>query len=434
MQPLTGKYAGIVYSGEDWSEHYSKKLAARSAVVLHALSRDWAFQDCERVLLDPANPGSDLWLKGDDGRPLGRAEPWKRLKRDYDRMAKRKRDHPGYKTKQDVRAHIAWLKMEAAYTRWQSRYDRDVLAAYHQVGTHVACDLVNVSTRQASIMAGCSQKAARNAIRRLIKAGWLERVADSRAYGPAVTEVSLLSPRKQLRQPRSPLYRLTRPKGCAVGTHITPTTVPGESNMSPYCAPPEPGPDHECWVQVGKLAMDLYMVLGNKSISGREAARRTAAAESSARLTLAKMADYGLALKTEDGWVRGPCDPDQVVENMGWSGGNSKRAMRALQYAKDRADFRTLGQDAALNDRRTREAARAPVRLKDARAKAASASNLPARKCSQEGCQDWDSGRGLCYAHRVVGESRQREAQRASSPLGSYAFKRIMEPEPAGVT
>lgn len=44
MRQLTGRFARIVYKGEDWADHYESKFRARRAVMLHAIGRDWTLQ------------------------------------------------------------------------------------------------------------------------------------------------------------------------------------------------------------------------------------------------------------------------------------------------------------------------------------------------------------------------------------------------------
>lgn len=358
MKPLTGKYAKLVYQGEDWSEHYSDKFRARRAVMLAAVNKDWTYQDCELVLLDPLNAGSSLWLTGSDDRPLRRPDSLKRLRRDFEAASTYRRDNPGYKSAADARAYIGELKAEARSWHWKNRYDRDILRFFHAQATWVGCDRINVSVRAASLGAGCSLHTAHTGIHRLIRDGWLERAEDTRPAGESeTTQVSLRQPMKS---GRANLYRVKRPgKRCPTGEHITCTT--GEDNMFLDGTPTEPA--HEVWVRLGKVSMDVYSVLNGRPVSVREAARKAAAAKSTVHRTLPVLAAYGLARKTDDGWVKGPCNPDQVVENMGWIGVNSKSAMRALQYQDERLAYKMMGKDAILvNDRRTKDAARMPLR------------------------------------------------------------------------
>jgi hypothetical protein len=280
--------------------------------MLHAVNRECTLRDCEELFLN-----HELWASGSDGRPLSQSEARKRVAQDYAAGSSYQRSNPGYYTAADVRAHIGELRALARDWPWRGasgRTDRDVLRFVHNAATWVGCDRINVATRDVSIGAGISQWTAGKSLKRLTAAGWLEKAGDSK---PGIAA----------------RYKLTRPLK-QVSQNLSYDLSSAEDYMSENGTPTEPG--HEMWVRLGKTAMDVHAVLDDSPIAAREAARRARAAKSTTCRVLPVLSTHGLAVQTPDGWVRSPLTLDRAAENMGWTGVNSTRTRRALQYEKDR--------------------------------------------------------------------------------------------------
>jgi hypothetical protein len=326
MEALTGKQAAITYHGEPWDKYYEDKFKARRSLALAAVNRGWSMQDCELVFLDKANACSDLWLTGTDGRPLGGNEAWKRVARDYDAVSGYQKENPGYKTAADARARIGELKMLALEYPWRGaagRTDRDVLRVVHDAATRIGCTEIDLSTREASLMAGISRWTAGKSIHRLEAAGWLERKG---------TPLPGHAPRFKLTT--APLPAGSEGEGVRTFTPHGP--YPGQNHVGQKYSPVA-ALDHEVWVRLGKVCMDLHSSLDDVPVSGREAGRRAGCADRTARLNLPVLVACGLASHGDDGWVRLTDDLDAVAASMGWTGANSKRAMRGIEYQADSA-------------------------------------------------------------------------------------------------
>lgn len=126
MKPLTGKYAQIIHGQDSWENHYRDKFRARRSIMLHAVNRGWALQDCQDLFTD-----HELWASGSDGRPLGQAETRKRVSQDHAAASTYQKSNPGYHTAADARARIGELKAVARTWPWQGaagRTDRDLLS------------------------------------------------------------------------------------------------------------------------------------------------------------------------------------------------------------------------------------------------------------------------------------------------------------------
>ncbi len=313
MKALGPPYSEIVYGSDHaWSAYYPHKFRARRAVMLHAVNLGWSLETCRLVFLDAANPGSVLWTHGEDERLLRLTEVTKRITKDYQACMAKATASPSYRAAGEVRQELSVYAGEVKGCTWRGRSgrtDRDILMYVLDKCIEIGCDRINVSVRDASLGAGVAVKTARESLRRLCKAGWLERSAN-KSWTKA-DEFKVLR--------KVPYDTLPNVKEIHMGRIATPVEC-----------------DHECWLRLGKAAASIYSYLCTVPYSARHLAALAGVHPSTAARKLPEIASYGLARKLDTGWIAGPMSPDDVVTAMGWVEDNSKAAMRRYQVDVDR--------------------------------------------------------------------------------------------------
>lgn len=312
MKPLTQPYTDIVYgSDHEWSKHYVDRFRARRAVMMHAVRFGWSLEECRLVFLNETNPGSRLWLHGDDDRLLRPTEVTKRITRDYQACKAEAARSPSYRIGAEVRQELSVYAGEVKGYRWtgrSGRTDRDVLSYVIQKAIDIGCDRINVSVRDAGLGAGVTTSTARQSLKRLCDAGWLQRTMTGR--------VLLADEYKVLRNGTYDSLPIKDIHMCDNATLV-------ES-------------DHEVWLRLGKAAASIYYSLSDKPYSARRVAVFAGVNASTVVRQIPKLAEHGLARKTADGWVTGHLSPDDVVYSMGWVEDNSVAAKRRDQVEVDR--------------------------------------------------------------------------------------------------
>lgn len=328
MRTLTGDIGAIVYHGKPWERRYGTKFRARRAVVLACVNAGWTFAECEQVLLEPASPVAALWQSSRSGRRV--ESPWKRLLRDYQAVSAFAADNPSWESATEVRQWLGELLSLAEDTPWPGRTgrtDKAVLMAAIAIATKAGVNTPGLSVRDLAMRSGITRKTAGKALRRLADLGWIEPVKGSG------------NPR-HCRRYRLRVFQVTPYDSLGSGGHVGSSETPTDAD-----------PGHECWVRLGKAALDVWLVLSSyPALSAREAARRAQVSNSTAARQLPRLASYDLAARRGDGWIAGPETPAGVVKAMGWIAGNSKVAKRQAEYAEDREiyrEFRRGKRDAA---------------------------------------------------------------------------------------
>lgn len=86
--------------------------------------------------------------------------------------------------------------------------------------------------------------------------------------------------------------------------------------------------------------MALWATLDDNPQSARSVARQAGGSEPTARRNLPRLAVYGLAVESPDGWSAAPLGPHEVSEHMGWFGLHSMAVYRRMDVADDRRIFR----------------------------------------------------------------------------------------------
>jgi hypothetical protein len=104
----------------------------------------------------------------------------------------------------------------------------------------------------------------------------------------------------------------------------------------------QPIPGHEMWARLGKTGMVVHAVLSELPIQAAKAAERAGVGRATAFRVLPELEGYGLAVKVDGGWVRGPLSLDQAAEQRGWVGKNSVTTKRRVQFAQERWEYGRL--------------------------------------------------------------------------------------------
>ena len=297
-QAAGGKFRAIMFDqSDDWASHYSSKLAARGGVMLHAVNLGWTLAECRAVFLNPANPGSALWTQGSHGQDHGPHEAARRLRADYERCTAKAVQDPVYSSGQEVRQELSAVRAAVADSVWRGRTgrtDRAVLMGILSRMIEVGSDRINFSERDTALRAGVTRDTARASLRRLVQAGLIERTRDTGPKG-----VSQLAPGPA----RADVIKVS---SGPILTHINLKTSPGESYMDAKGATHgATQADHECWVQMGKSAAGLYVVLTGTPQSARTLADLAGVNRKTADRQLPKLAGYDLAVRQDDGWITG---------------------------------------------------------------------------------------------------------------------------------
>lgn len=316
MKPVEGKFYAILYGSDTaWEFHYSSKFSARRALMLHAVNLGWSLEDCYSAFTNPRNPGSRLWTHGSNERLLTAAETDRRIWRDHESAVRRALDNPQYRNAAEARQRIGEIIAIVRAVRWQGRSgrtDRDTLLFALRRATEVGSDRVGISIRDAAIGSGITPSTAAKSLRRLVKAGWL-------SYG------------KRERTRYSNTYK------CVIPTHIILSDVV-QIHVSANDAPFSAG--HEVWARLGKAARAIYYSLSAAPATARKLAKSADVGSRTADRQLPILASYGLAKRTDEGWITGPRSPDDVMVDMGWIENNSKVERRRREAEQDRELFR----------------------------------------------------------------------------------------------
>lgn len=315
-EPLTGKYAALFYSGDTWELHgYPSKFAARRAIMTHAINHGWTLQDCRKEFLNTYYPGNYFWTTGEDGRHLSNAESEKRIRDDYRACAELVSQQPTYRYAAEVRQELSILISRVEARAWggrTGRTDRDVLVGALKRMAEIGSDRINLSARDAMLMAGlASPSTASKSLRRLVGDEWLE-LTEKGGWGVASEYKSNVA------------VRLNRPDG--TGQREIGETRPESAA-------------HEVWLHHGKASRDLYGSLTNKPQTARQLAKAANVSPSTASRNLPKLKADGMAVETDEGWVIGPLSPDDVVYAYGWLGDNSKTQKRQDRVTTDRMAY-----------------------------------------------------------------------------------------------
>jgi len=313
MKNLKPPFNDIIYHADsEWANHYETKLQARRAVMLHAINLGWPIQYCRTVFLNPKNPGAVLWLAGKDDRPLNHVESYDRFNRDYDACYAYFQRSPAYSSATDVKHELSLLIPLIENGVWKGqagRTDRDVFLFVIKRMIEVGSDRANISGRDAALGAGVGQRTASDSLNRLVDVGYLS----STRYGRSSNIASEY-------------------KVCHTRSYYL---LGGECYMSGSDTPQRHTPsNHECWVQLGKTAAAIYRVLVDESASARAIAKAAGVGNKTASRNLPILDGYGLASKTDDGWVIGPISPDTVAFIF-WEG-EPKNEKRKAQFKEDR--------------------------------------------------------------------------------------------------
>lgn len=84
----------------------------------------------------------------------------------------------------------------------------------------------------------------------------------------------------------------------------------------------------------------MYYSLGVAPSSARCLARTARVNSRTADRLLPRLASFGLAKRTGQGWVIGPATPDDVVADMGWVESNSRVGQRKAHIDAERDWYR----------------------------------------------------------------------------------------------
>lgn len=320
MQPLAGNFAAIVYQGADWQKRYAVKFRARRAIVLHAMAQGWSFDWCEKVLLDPANLGSSLWLRGEDDRELGRTTAFRRLDADWKACERRRAESPAWKSASDVRQALGLMvcRLEETHMPGRTRHtDKAVLRAAISIATQAACDEPDLPIRDVATLAGVATKTASRSLARLCRAGWLVRVKGSGSHHGTHRFKLCLSHRDTYDSLRGRDYM-------------------GHSETPSLWRRTGIDPGHETWLRLGKSALAIWSTLDLEYRSAPEIAKRAEVGRATAYRQLPILKSYRLAIRSDDGWSLGPAEPADVQKDMGWYADNSIAERRRVQIEVER--------------------------------------------------------------------------------------------------
>jgi hypothetical protein len=291
-------------------------------VMLHAVNAGWTFGECERAFLQ--DPGSALWLTGEDDRRLRWAQSFKRLREDHRKAVERVSASPAYRGAGEARQRVGELIELAARQSWPGvagRTDRAVLAAIHRLATEVGTTVLDADQRTLSSMAGRAQQTVSIAIRWLRRAGWLQRQGLPENWRNAYT------------------YRLTQPEVLRTESYHS-LTLRAEGCMTTPATP------HEVWLHLGPAAQAVYHQLDHYNPQSKRALARAAHVDPSTVIRrLPVLVEHKLARQAElapgkGNWLRGFRSLDEVARLSRWTGVGSRAERRADTYEIQRAEWR----------------------------------------------------------------------------------------------
>jgi len=335
MRSLTPKFEAILRNDVEWHRHYRDKRGARFALMLAAVRAGWNDAECRAVLLDPANPGSDLWLTGSDGRPLSDGEVHRRFTYDYGHARRVVEASPDW-TAGDVTHTVQAILDRASWDGWNRRTvrtDQAVFGALCRKATQLGSLRFDISVRELGELAGKNKKTVANSVHRLVAGGRITRENGGEAWDAA--EICLVAPpRGAYTIGLDDFYAAPRPAMHKLGTY-TRQEMAGNC-MYHSCA----HPPHEVWLHLGSATQALYWGLDTDEPTPtiKQAAQQAGGiSRNTASERLKTLEAYGLAHKSEDGWTRIDTDLDQLAEREGWTGDAAITAHRGNEHARDRA-------------------------------------------------------------------------------------------------
>ncbi len=283
--------------------------------MMHAVNRDWTFEDCRSEFLNSYYPGSKYWTEHEDGRQLSRVQSQKRIREDHLACAARASEQPTFRHKDEVRQELSILINRVEARAWggrTGRTDRNVLVGVLKRMAEVGSDRINFSARDAMLAAGlASPSTASKALKRLVGDDWL-KCTEKGGWGVAAEYKSNVA------------ARLNRPDNAG-------QREIGETR-------PE-GADHEVWLHLGEASRDLYGSLTSEPQTARQLAKAANVHPSTASRNLPELKADGMAVETDEGWIIGPLSPDDVVYSYGWLGDNSKTQKRKDRVTTDRIAY-----------------------------------------------------------------------------------------------
>lgn len=328
---LSGKFHSILYDNDaEWSVYYPDKFRARRAVVLHAISQGWTFDDCYREFLRFDNPGSILWTRDSKDKPLPSGKQLKRLLEDYKAEEKFYQANPPVCNSNEIRQVIGEAIAAARDYPWigaAGRTDHDVLSYITKRMTKQGSMRMNIAVRDIAVGAGIGRETARISVRRLVKAGLILSRSPSRP-GEA-TEITLVECQK---------WSYAHPDQSSLSQQEAECQKQSYSSLScrDYMTTSDTDPSSETWVRLGKSCKSLYAYLTDEPRSADELSKFSGVSRKTVFRRLPDLVSNGLAEKTDDGYILGNLTPDNLIYAMGWIEDNSKTQRRKQQFDDER--------------------------------------------------------------------------------------------------
>jgi hypothetical protein len=313
VRPISSRMRKVLREGHT-ADRYRSASEARMAFAIHATATGHGPAWIARVLSDPENELGRRWRE--------RPAKWRatELRRLVDKaetyLAESKWAEPITCRSDGERAVEAWAE-ELDAVEWRGQAggtDRAVAEALARLALVRGGPVFVCGQQQAAVDAGVHERTARNSLRRLQAAGWLE-------------QVEAPTPKTATR------WRLRVPATAAAG-------LPGPADWLTVTRDDDLGGDVALWRKgLGKGATRVWRGLAT-DVTVRVAvlAERLSMSAASVRRYLRTLAKHGLAHRTRHRWARtGDCGA-QIAVRLGVAGTREQRRveleqMRALRRA-----------------------------------------------------------------------------------------------------
>jgi len=294
--PLTKRIHDLLRWG-DHQHQYRSRSELFMAVVTAMVNAGWSAEKAWDVLSDPHNAGGDCLRVRSDGRPRRHARG--DFQATWRKAEKFTRERPAFRDRPTVMEAIVRLQEEAQTSLWSGRAggtDRAVLEAMLQIAQRCGKVRFGAAVRDVAVLAGVSLSTASVSLRRLQSAGWIRRVAKADVRNAST-------------------WRLRK----AAEHSFSDLALPGALLLAP---------DTFCWAALGWTKARVYEALDSEPRPTRDLAAAFAICSRAMRGHLSRLAEFNLATRTLDGWIKGPASASAVALELGTAGRQARQRDR----------------------------------------------------------------------------------------------------------
>ena len=338
---LTARIANLLRHGDREGRYTErgKRSAVVMAIVTGMVNAGWTFEDGFRELRDPRNRG---------GEKVQRRSEW--LARRYVAASWREAEkfvvrRPAIRDRTAVLDRISELRDAADAHRWPGRTGATkgrVMATHLATAMGLGKLQYELSERAAAEGAGCTRKVARAAQRELIDEGWLILVRRGSGSRPSVWRLGIAKEGPDQTTPDTSVPGRTK---------VPQTGLPqgGDGNVWGSKVRPDPAADVWRWGALGGYAWRVWAELVRPQRS-TEIAGRLKLDPRVVRRILRRLEQWGLSVKADGIWRRGPASLEDVAVRLKVAG--SGRVQRSVHDGEREEDRMRLAQYRAERSKR----------------------------------------------------------------------------------